>query len=277
MTEEISFTNYKTEFVSELYDKNKEIDEVLNFVSYKVRVIKRIMKIIEKNPRYYEKILDAMQRDLLINCYATSEKMLKEFVYNLIDFEKHDNSHLNRFLEEKVSRSKFSPDVKFGGIKKEVNKYFKNHLFIFENTKQELKSYDNLIIGRHTYAHNSLFNIEFDDFKEAIKAIEYIYFELYASMQDLKLQNDLVSLKTSIKSYKELSNKNHFIKKKKELKELRKLAKVITECKNKSKYNIQLFQPIFESTYRIKSIDFRKNEAYKLMNEEVKILKAIMW
>lgn len=274
MTEEISFTNYKTGFISELYDKNKEIDEVLNFVSDKAIVIRRIMKIIEKNPRYYEKILDAMQQDLLINCYAVSEKMLKEFIYYLIDFEKHDNSYLNQFLEEKVSRSKFSPDVRFEGIKKEVKKYFGKHLFIFEDTKQELKSYNNLINGRHTYAHNSSFKMEFEDFKEAIKAIEYIYFELYALMQGLKLQNDLVNLKNSIKLYKELSNKKHFIKKLEELKKLRQLAKVITE--NKNEYNIQLFQPIFEVTCRIKNIDFRKNESYKLMNEQVELLKGIM-
>uniref|UniRef100_UPI001951F226 hypothetical protein n=1 Tax=Staphylococcus sp. GDY8P63P TaxID=2804422 RepID=UPI001951F226 len=76
------------------------------------------------------------------------------------------------------------------------------------------------------------------------------------------------------KLYKELSNKKHFIKKLEELKNLRQLAKVITE--NKNEYNIQLFQPIFEVTCRIKNIDFRKNESYKLMNEQVELLKGIM-
>ncbi|HDY5182356.1 TPA: hypothetical protein RPH92_002661, partial [Staphylococcus aureus] len=92
----INFYEYNKEFIENLKAKYLELEEILNFISDKNHHMRKFMKILGKEPGHYKKITDAMQRELLISCYAVSENMIKEFIYCILEYKEHKNAHINK-------------------------------------------------------------------------------------------------------------------------------------------------------------------------------------
>ncbi|CAC8380965.1 Uncharacterised protein [Staphylococcus aureus] len=225
----INFYEYNKEFIENLKAKYLELEEILNFISDKNHHMRKFMKILGKEPGHYKKITDAMQRELLISCYAVSEN-----------------------------------------IKKELSKYFSEHKFIFKKTKQEVKSYENLISNRHSYAHNNNYRFEYNDFGEAIQTIEYIYYELYSAINNLELQKNIKEITSKIEKIKKINNIEHFKKKSKEITVIKKLSKEIVKQYDEQKIDIELIKPLIDSFRNIARLDLRKkSESLRMMNHEL--------
>ncbi|HFE4674755.1 TPA: hypothetical protein ACF84J_002694, partial [Staphylococcus aureus] len=266
----INFYEYNKEFIENLKAKYLELEEILNFISDKNHHMRKFMKILGKEPGHYKKITDAMQRELLISCYAVSENMIKEFIYCILEYKEHKNAHINKFLDDKISEDRFSPNVKYENIKKELSKYFSEHKFIFKKTKQEVKSYENLISNRHSYAHNNNYRFEYNDFGEAIQTIEYIYYELYSAINNLELQKNIKEITSKIEKIKKINNIEHFKKKSKEITVIKKLSKEIVKQYDEQKIDIELIKPLIDSFRNIARLDLRKkSESLRMMNHEL--------
>ncbi|MDT0715888.1 hypothetical protein RM629_06545 [Staphylococcus chromogenes] len=273
MSIDVSFSNYNIDFINELKNKYDELEEILNFVSDKNHKVRQVMRLLRKSPSDYNKIIEALKRELLISCYTTSEIVFKEFIYCLLDYQKHENEHLNQFLKIKIDRERFSPNVTYKEIKKEIKRYFSDFSFIIDSNKQEIKSYDNLIKNRHAYAHNNSYDLKFEDFKEAIKVIEYIYFELYSVYNINESKEYIDILLTKITSLKEFENRKHLISKSKDLREIRNISKKFLSNNYNTSLIPELIRPIIDIASNFESLDLRKKESIELVNKQKSIIK----
>lgn len=238
-------------------------------MSDKNHKIRQLMRLLRKSPSDYNKIIEALKRELLISCYTTSEVVFKEFIYCLLDYQKHENEHLNQFLKIKIDREKFSPNVTYEEIKKEIKRYFNDFTFMIDSNKQEIKSYDNLIRNRHAYAHNNSYDLEFEDFKEAIKVMEYIYFELYSIYNENEIKKYIDLLLTKIMSLKRFENRNHLKSKSDVLKEIRNISKKFLSNNHDTSLIPELIRPIIDIANDFQSLELRKKESIEIVNKQI--------
>ena len=122
---------------------------------------------------------DTFERTILIDAYTYVEQLVKNFYYELIGKDKHENSYLCKFINEKIPVEKFSPKIKFkeieSGIRSELTNDFK---FILNPNKSEVIMYDEMVKSRHRYAHTGEYFFDYTKFKDVLIVIEYISNEL---------------------------------------------------------------------------------------------------
>ncbi len=122
---------------------------------------------------------DNYERSLLIECYTFAEQLFKNFYYELLDFERNNNKYLRLFIQRKIPRDKFSPDVFFANIEGSIRSHILHGFkFILKDQNHEIKVYDEMIKSRHRYAHSGVYDFDFNNFEDVVKVLDYIRFEL---------------------------------------------------------------------------------------------------
>ena len=169
-------------------DYDLRIDELKINISY----AKDIGKSLSSSRREYRKFADsiniefvALEKSLksyeytvLIDAYTLSEQIVKNFYYHLL-VANPSNDYVEKFINSKLPKERFSPNAKYSEIEKSIKKDLINDFsFLFKNDNDFVKSYNNLISERHLYAHTGNCTFQFDKIDEAISMIEYLYKEI---------------------------------------------------------------------------------------------------
>lgn len=217
---------------------------------------------------------------LLIDIYTFCEQLLKKFIYNVLEAENDElnNKHVYKFINAKLPKEKFAPDVKI----EKINEHLKNYIYMegYEINKislisipsyaDQFKSYDRLIRHRHEYAHtgnNSGFDLEV--IKDGFEVAEFILNEVinitnYFSDR-IKLQKIIDDIKNM---KKKIEKKPENYKTKKSINEI---AKRIREKSIRGTYileNMIIFSKVInelkESLEELSKIDLRRNEEVTL-------------
>lgn len=203
---------------------------------------------------------DAFERSLLINCYTFSEQLMKNFIYEAIDKDRHENKFLNKFIDNKIHKSRFSPNVKFNRMEEDIKKdLLKDFKFILPKSLNEIKIYDEMVNSRHTYAHRGVYNFDFENFSAVIKVIEYIYFEFstiinYDENFRVKFQHDFKEVSSLSKK---ISKINEIKYEREKLKEIKKMCKSIVKNYSSKIESIELFKELYENIKNVSKMDLR--------------------
>lgn len=169
LDEKESFENLKYQYqqVKNLLILRSENREVLR------KACCRIFKIDYED---LDNCISSFEQSLLISCYTLSEQLLKNFIYQLLTKDSNSNTHVDKFINIKLDINKFSPNPKFCEIKKELNSFLKYDFYLSQKNPL-IKSYDEMIDSRHSYAHANSYIYNFKSFPEVIEALEYLIFE----------------------------------------------------------------------------------------------------
>lgn len=126
--------------------------------------------------------INSFEYSLLISCYTFSEQLLKNSIYQLLTKDSNDNGHVDTFINKKLDSNKFSPSPKYCELKKELNSFQKFDFYISQYNPI-IKSYDEMITSRHSYAHANSYKYNFESFPDVIRALEYLMFEYNLFLQ----------------------------------------------------------------------------------------------
>lgn len=222
------------------------------------------------------KCCDTFERSLLINCYTFSEQLMKNFVYELIEKDKHENNFLNKFIDNKIPKNRFSPNVMLekmeGDIKKELSKDFK---FILPRSADEVKIYNEMVNSRHTYAHGGIYNFDFNNFGATIQVLEYIYFEFstiikYGESFRFQFQKDLKEIRELSEKISKITDIKY---QRDKLREIKLLCKKILRNYSDIIDNVALLNNLNNKIKNVSEMDLRNQEKSQ---DEVKALFLTM-
>jgi hypothetical protein len=165
-------------FVEQIRDLDityQSIIKAKNFLDDNRSQFRHAVKEIDNDESIYHAISDSVkeaEKNLLISCYTIAEQMLKETKYQLLDFDRYNESRLQKFLNYKLEPEKFSPNPKHAEINKFFKRYASSKLFL-----NELKLYDEMIDCRHRYAHKGEFRFDINNIPKLIDILLYLEFE----------------------------------------------------------------------------------------------------
>ncbi|MCI8702078.1 MAG: hypothetical protein HFE53_07185 [Turicibacter sp.] len=156
----------------------------------------------------YKKCVHEARKSVLIDCYTLSEKLYKSYFYQLLGYDEDSTDAIQKFLGEKINPDKFSPNVKFQEMIKDIKKYYPNFNPFISSTHQSINIYDEMVRDRHKYAHANNYNDRTkEQFIEILKVIEYLAFELDCLLH----KNDcLKTLKSYIEFVEDSSKMKNF-------------------------------------------------------------------
>lgn len=203
---------------------------------------------------------DAFERALLINCYTFSEQLMKNFVYEAIEKDRHENNFLNKFIDNKIPKNRFSPNVNLDKMEKDIRKdLFKDFKFILPNTLNEIKIYNEMVNSRHTYAHRGIYNFDFYNFRAVIQVLEYIYFEFSTIINDgesfrLQIQEDLKKISELSKKINNITDIKY---QRDKLKEIKILCKKVVKNYSDKMEDVDLLRNLYNNIKNISEMDLR--------------------
>lgn len=146
----------------------------------------------------------SFENTILIGMYTFSEQLIKNFFYKMIGFETYTNESLNRFVESKVPKERFSPSPKYFDIENTIKKQlFKDFKYILSKDRTEITMYNEMVNSRHRYAHKGHYAFNVNNFYDILKIQKYIYFELKMLVihdfeYRLKFQSSYFDIKNSV-------------------------------------------------------------------------------
>lgn len=155
---------------------------------------------------------DNFERSLLIECYTFSEQLVKNSFYRMIEFDNNNNEYVKSFIKNKVSKARFSPNVKFEEIEKMIkNQLFTDFKFLYPKNNSEIGLYNEMVKSRHVYAHKGIYEFQFNDFYVILNVLKYLYFELSflnssTSVKRREFQNKYFNLKENVKKVSDIDN-----------------------------------------------------------------------
>ncbi|SFI24490.1 hypothetical protein SAMN04487830_13331 [Pseudobutyrivibrio sp. OR37] len=118
------------------------------------------------------------EHNLLIDAYTYSEQLIKNMYYELLEKGRSQNYYIETFIGKKIPQGKFSPDVKYENIEKGIKSdLMPSFRFTLTEGRDQIKSYNELIQSRHTYAHRGQFMFS-NDYLDVIEAEKYITKEI---------------------------------------------------------------------------------------------------
>lgn len=216
---------------------------------------------------------DFFERSLLINCYTFSEQLVKNFVYEILEKDRHDNIFLNRFIENKIPKNKFSPNVSYSSIGKLVSEELcQQYKFSLKSNNNCFRVYDEMVKSRHKYAHNGIYDFDFNNFGIVIQVLEFLYSELKMPLEeDMEYRQNYQNL---ISQIEELTKSIYKAVKSKDIESLdvrvygTKLTHLKTCCSLfTSKYyeslnNVKLLSPILEKVRDLSNSDLRSKKEF---------------
>jgi hypothetical protein len=160
---------------------------------------------------------DSYQRTLLIDCFTFSEQLVKSFIYHLIDKGNYTNNFLKYFINNKVPEDRFSPNVKFSAIQNNIKSQISTDFkFILNSNNDYIKTYDEMVKARHSYAHSGSYTFNLSHYSDVIKALEYIHFELGKIIELGHAEHQIIfkkirNLSKDIKKNEITRNNNRFL------------------------------------------------------------------
>lgn len=129
--------------------------------------------------RVLSECIESYERALLIGVYTYAEQLAKNFYYELLEKDRTQSIHIDYFINNKLDIDKFSPNVKYDLLEKNIKKeLFPEFRFIIKKDREEILKYDDVIKDRHKYAHRGIYQSNFEQYRDVINAEKYITIEL---------------------------------------------------------------------------------------------------
>lgn len=250
------------------YIQVKEIKDSLSEYRDKYRILSRDVNIEQES---LLQCCDFFERTLLINCFTFSEQLVKNFVYEILEKDRHQNTFLNRFIDNKIPKDKFSPNVSYSSIKKLLsNELCSGYEFSLKDGKNCFRIYDDMVKSRHTYAHSGIYNFDFNNFEIVIQVLEFLYSELKMLLENnmdyrkeyQKLFLDIENSTSRICNIFNSGNKENFRAYGKNLNNLKSDCSKFISKYYESLRNVKLFNPILDKVSDISKLDLRSKEKF---------------
>lgn len=229
-------------------------------------------EIIEDAYKYYRPAC-------IINIYTLSERLIKSYVYTLLG---NDNSPaVATFIEKKIPKSKFSPNVKSSEIQKIINEFSPNKkkfilIASLLNKEDIKKDFDYIIQSRHTYAHRGRYRNDYtkEQYLDIIRFLCYLIDEVDFCLTNMEkhiaLQNFITNILKSKSDILSAEQEQPKIYIKKKLKEIKVEAKKAVCILDSISFDSYIFTNLITSLNLILHIDLRKNKDF-IINQIEKI------
>lgn len=158
---------------------------------------------------------DFYKPSLLISSYTFSEQLVKYFIYSILDMHDEDvieNQHLAKFVEKKIPKKRFVPNIKVKDISSLFNEFIQFDegkiikLLNIKEFEDNYKSYDLMIENRHLFAHSGENQgYDLNTIKESFLILELLMDEIYNINNKfearLSLENELFKINNLINSF----------------------------------------------------------------------------
>lgn len=164
--------------IAELLSNYQYVVNIRNSLSDNRSKYRDFAKSINLDFQSLQACCDTFERNLLIDIYTFAEQLFKNFYYQLVEKDRSENEYINTFINEKLKPDRFSPNVKYEEIEKNISKELVGEFrFIINVNREEIKSYNELIRSRHAYAHRGRYSFE-NEFMDVINVERYLCNEL---------------------------------------------------------------------------------------------------
>lgn len=211
---------------------------------------------------------DFYKPSLLISSYTFSEQLVKYFIYSILDMHDEDvieNQHLAKFVEKKIPKKRFVPNIKVKDISSLFNEFIQFDegkiikLLKIKEFEDNYKSYDLMIENRHLFAHSGENQgYDLNTIKESFLILELLMDEIYNINNKfearLSLENELFKINNLINSFFE----------KKTRKSGKKVKALLKDLKNHSK-----------NALKILKILRKESEIYIFLNDTMEYILSI--
>ena len=182
---------------------------------------------------------DFYKPSLLISSYTFSEQLVKYFIYSILNMQDEDfieNQHLAKFVEKKIPKKRFVPNIKVKDISNLFSEFIQFNegqiikLLKIKEFEDNYKSYDLMIENRHLFAHSGENQgYDLNTIKESFPVLELLMDEIYNINNKFEarvsLENELIQIKNLINSFFEKKTRKNGKKVKALLKVLKKHSK----------------------------------------------------
>jgi len=171
--------------MSELKLQYSQVTEILDSVTFKRNKYRIFARIIKISPSSLLTSCQMFDRTLLIGCYTYSEQIVKNFLYELIEKDNHQNQSLNLFLNKKVPENGFNPRVLFSDIENLISgNLISGFKFPVNRNSSKIAIYNSMIKARHSYAHSNNYPFNHSNFSDVFDVLDYITFVLKSILND---------------------------------------------------------------------------------------------
>lgn len=246
--------------VKQIYDQVKQIKVSLADHRDKYRAFSTSANI---DSLALQNCCDQFEYTLLIACYTYSEQLYKNFFYEMIKKDMSNNDHLNNFIESKVPKQRFVPNVDTKEIEKSINKELNKNIkfkFLLRPDNDLVKKYNEMVKSRHRYAHKGIYDFNFNNFESVICFLEYLQLEFKLIVEcGMNYKVDQHKLLTEIYDLTKILCKSNSIRKGRiEITTIKEKCKVFTR-KHSDDYNeLDVVKEIFTLIEVISLGDLRK-------------------
>lgn len=264
-----------------------EIVEKIHFsFSDRTSEYRSFYQSLEINLAEARNIIERAEYSLLIECYTYSERLLKNTIYQCLEFDKSKNEYLNSFMLSKLSPDRFSPNPKFKDFESELKiiSRHKDYKFLIENNNSNVRVYNEMIQSRHRYAHANEYPIPYTNYKDSIIILEYLTWECKMFLNDIdkkeKIQNSYASIKDDAKKLSKLSDNKILrgINKQKtknvDVLLFRKKVKSFLKEYGENLEELEVFKEKITQFKQVSQLNFNINTINDLKNICVKILQV---
>ena len=225
---------------------------------------------------------DFYKPSLLISSYTFSEQLVKYFIYSILNMQDEDfieNQHLAKFVEKKIPKKRFVPNIKVKDISNLFSEFIQFDegqiikLLKIKEFEDNYKSYDLMIENRHLFAHSGENQgYDLDTIKESFPVLELLMDEIYNINNRFEarvsLENELIQIKNLINSFFEKKTRKNGKKVKALLKVLKEHSKKSLKILKILRKESEIYIFLYDSLERILNIDGRKNYEVLLCNIE---------
>ncbi|KGF36140.1 hypothetical protein HMPREF2134_02685 [Peptoniphilus lacrimalis DNF00528] len=225
---------------------------------------------------------DFYKPSLLISSYTFSEQLVKYFIYSILNMQDEDfieNQHLAKFVEKKIPKKRFVPNIKVKDISNLFSEFIQFDegqiikLLKIKEFEDNYKSYDLMIENRHLFAHSGENQgYDLNTIKESFPVLELLMDEIYNINNKFEarvcLENELIQIKNLINSFFEKKTRKNGKKVKALLKVLKEHSKKSLKILKILRKESEIYIFLYDSLERILNIDGRKNYEVLLCNIE---------
>lgn len=236
--------------------------------------------------------IESYERALLIGVYTYAERLAKNFYYELLEKDRMQRIYINNFINKKLDVEKFSPNVKYDLLEKNIkDELFPDFRFIIKKDREEILKYNDVIKDRHRYAHRGIYQSNFEQYRDVLNAEKFITIELAMIVAKgrgyrIQYQNDWKDIGNLLNDcyglYQQFKD-NHHQGLKKQL--VQKTTMFRKQCKIfYNKYyvyidNCSLLGNVKNQLIRINAMDLRRISSFSIIEDlctEIKNSKVII-
>ncbi len=264
----------KDTFIDDVSELEKQVERLFiieNSLADNRKEHREFAQTIDLDFEIIEDVYKYYRPACIINIYTFSERLIKSYVYTLLG--NNNSPAVETFIEKKIPKSKFSPNVKSSEIQKIINEFSPNKdkfilIASLLNKEDIKKDFDYIIQSRHTYAHRGRYRNDYtkEQYLDIIRFLYYLIDEVDFCLTNMEkriaLQNFITNIlksKSDILSAAQEQPKIYIIKKLKEIKVKAKKAVCILDSINFTSY---IFSDLLTSLNLLLHIDLRKNKDF---------------